>query len=351
VEALAGLWREGVRRLAGPLLWGWCAVLCAQAPVKREFFGRRLEPSASVILHGAGQSDETSFAGYSKAMGEAKPMLSMSYVDLHEDLPAFFARLKAELARYPEQIVPQIGLSFNQGEAKKQDDEAVGRGDEDWRLEALCAGLRSLGRPVFLRVGYEFNGSWNGYGPAGYVAAFRRVAEKVRAAGLEDVALVWDWSADAELDAERGGARGLPVVRYGGFYPGDDVVDWWGVNLFTAESLSAGATKSFLEDARRHRFPVMIGESAPRGVPVTLGQVAIDRWYRPYFGLIEGSPGVKAFCYIDWDWSAYPQWASWGDSRVEDDPIVLRFWRGEFAKPIFADARGAVETQKLLRVR
>ena len=57
-----------------------------------------LEPEASVVLHGAGQSDETSFAAYTKVMGPAKPMLSMSYVDLHDDLDAYFARLRAELA-------------------------------------------------------------------------------------------------------------------------------------------------------------------------------------------------------------------------------------------------------------
>ncbi len=338
--------------LAGLVALGLTTACLGQTAVRRAFYGRRLEPKESVVLHGAGQSDETTFASYTKAMGVAKPMLSMSYVDLRDDLPAYFARLRAELARYPELIVPQIGLSLNAGDARKHYEGAVGIGDEDWRLEGLCKLLKSLGRPVFLRVGYEFNGSWNGYEAKAYVAAFRRVAKAVRGAGLEDVALVWDWSVDAELDAEHGGAAaGEATKRYGAFYPGDDVVDWWGLNLFTTQGLEAGATKGFLDEAARDKFPVMIGESAPRGVPVREGQRAVEGWFGPYFGLIRGAEGIKAFCYIDWDWRVYPQWAGWGDSRVEDDATVLRFYRGQVAMPWIAGARGRAETLRLLNAR
>ncbi len=323
-----------------------------QQPARRENYGRRLEPDASVVLHGAGQSDEVSFAAYTKAMGTARPMLSMSYVDLHDDLAAYFLRLRKELASYPDLIIPQIGLAMNEGESSRHYEGSVGRGVDDARLKQLCAGLQSLGRPVFLRIGYEFNGNWNGYKAADYVAAFRRLAGLLRAAGLENVALVWDWSADAELDAEHGSwVKSDPRSRYAAYYPGDDVVDWWGLNLFSEESLHAGATEVFLKDAAGHRFPVMIGESAPRGHPVSEGQGAVDHWYKPYFALIRSSPEIKAFCYVDWDWRRYPQWADWGDSRVQDDPAVLGFYKGEVADKLFADARGRAETLKLLRAR
>jgi hypothetical protein len=321
----------------------------------RAFYGRRLEPQRSVVLHGAGQSDETSFAAYTKAVAPARPMLSMSYVDLRDDLRGYFARLRAELARYPDLIVPQIGLSMNAGEAKKHYEGDVARGVDDARLQQMCAGLRSLNRPAFLRIGYEFNGSWNGYEATSYVGAFRHIASTLRGCGLENVALVWDWSADAELDTEHGGFGSLwsgdPAKRYAAFYPGDDAVDWWGLNLFSEESLTAGATKAFLNDAARHRFPVMIGESAPTKHPVSEGRQVVDGWYTPYFKLIRSSPGIKAFCYIDWDWRTYPQWASWGDSRIEDNPDVLRFYRGEVASPLYADARGRSETMQLLRAK
>jgi hypothetical protein len=36
---------------------------------------------------------------------------------------------------------------------------------------------------------------------------------------------------------------------------------------------------------------------------------------------------VKEFCYIDWNWSQYPQWSTWGDARLEQNAIV----GGDFA--------------------
>ncbi|HEY4354139.1 MAG TPA: hypothetical protein VGN16_00205 [Acidobacteriaceae bacterium] len=322
----------------------------AAAPAPRAFYGRRLEPKEPVVLHGAGQSDESSFAAYSKAVAPAKPMLTMSYIDLREDVPSYFGRLRVELARYPDLLIPQIGLSLNSDDAKKHYEADIARGVDDARLKLLCDGLRSLDRPVFLRVGYEFNGPWNGYVASSYVAAFRHITETIRACGLDNVAIVWDWSVGAELDAESGGANAADAAkRYMAFYPGDAWVDWWGLNIFSATDTWTPATKAFLADAERHRMPVIIGESTPKGHSVQEGSRILDAWYKPYFGLIHTSPGIKAFCYIDWDWSIYPQWADWGDGRIEQDPTVLGFYRAEVQRPLYAGARSRAETLALLR--
>jgi hypothetical protein len=327
--------------------------LAAAAPaVERAYYGHRLEPKESVVLQGAGQSDEASFAAYTKAVAPAAPMLAMSYVDLHDDLPAFFARLQVELARYPALIVPQIGLAMNEGSAQKHYEQEVADGVDDGRLRTLCEGLRSLGRPVFLRVGYEFNGAWNGYQPRAYAEAFRQVAATVRSCRLENVAMVWDVSAEAELDAENGGARAADAERrWDAYYPGDAYVDWWGINLFRSESLTAEATRAFLAEAERHRFPVMIGEATPFHHSVEQGQASVDAWFAPFFGLMRSQRGIKAFCYIDWDWSAYPQWKDWGDGRIEQNATVLGFYRAQVAGPLFAGVRDRAATLRLLRAR
>ena len=133
------------------------------------------------------------------------------------------------------------------------------------------------------------------------------------------------------------------------FYPGDAWVDWWGLNIFSAADTWAPTTKTFLADAERHRMPVMIAESTPKGHSVQEGSRVVDAWYKPYFGLIHISPGIKAFCYIDWDWGIYPQWADWGDGRIEADPTVLGFYRSEMRHSLYAGARGRAETLALLR--
>ncbi len=329
------------------------AEVVAPAPVQpRGFYGRRLEPKENVVLHGAGQTDLSSFTRYSAAVAPAKPVLFMTYVDLRDDLPAYFARLRSDLDKAePELIVPQIGLSLNRGTVARHYEAETAAGKDDASLAQLCNGLRLLDRPVFLRIGYEFNAPWNGYEAASYQAAFRRIVNTVRGCGLQNVAAVWNWSVDAELDAEAGGAASEAAMqRAMAFYPGDDAVDWWALNLFSTEGMRAEASRAFLKRADASKHPVMIAESTPKGLSVASTPDVLDRWYRPYFNLIAASPGIKAFCYIDWDWRKYPQWAEWGDARIESAPAVLQWYRAEVAKPVYAGARSRIETEQLLRV-
>jgi len=298
-------------------------------PVKRAFYGRRLEPH-DTVLHGAGQSDRLTFDAYSKAVAPARPMLLMRYVDLHDDLPKFFERLRADLGAAQDYLIPQIGISLNEGGGTHHYEAATAAGKDDAALEQICSGLQSLARPVFIRPGYEFNGPWNGYAAPSYVAAFRRVADAIHRCMPQEAAVVWDWSPDAELDRQRAGApAAFAAARWQQFYPGDAYVDWWGVNLFSPPSISSEATREFLAEADSRRFPVMIAESTLRGASVHDPHAAIDQWFAPYFGLLRGAKGIKAFCYIDWDWRIYPQWADWGDARIESDATVLEFYRSQ----------------------
>ena len=330
------------------------------APLKpRVFYGRRLEPRAGLILHGAGQTDSISFEHYAAAVAPARPLLFMTYVDLRDDLPAYFTALQQQLERlspHPEQAItiPQIGLALNRGDAHRHYESETSAGMDDGRLLQLCDGLRSLHRPVFLRVGYEFNGIWNGYQPTGYIGAFRRIAWRVHECDLPEIALVWDWSADAELDAEASGAAisgaGGPASRWQAFYPGDDAVDWWALNLFTPAGISAPATRAFLQRADASRHPVMIAESAPKTYLTGSTPTVRKDWFEPYFGLIRSSPGIRAFCYINWDWRGFPQWADWGDSRVESSPALQAWYRTEVNGPSYAQAGSLKATYKLLGV-
>ena len=300
-------------------------------------FGRRLEPRGKVVLHGAGQTDDATFKEYSAVMGSERPILYMSYVDLKDDLPKYFRGLKKDVEGYTDFVVPQIGLALNGGDAKGHYEDEVVSGALDSKVKDLCAGIQSLGRPVYLRVGYEFNGEWNGYSAGAYVGAFRRIALMVRQCSAV-TALVWDFAPDAGK---------LNYMRY---YPGDEWVDWWGVNLFSETSFDSSAVKEFLSEAKARRFPVMIGESAPRRHPVTEGAKVVEGWYKPYFELMRTHPEIKAFSYINWDWRIYKQWSDWGDSRVQENAAVLNYWKGELAGGRYLHARGRAETLKLLGV-
>jgi hypothetical protein len=137
----------------------------------------------------------------------------------------------------------------------------------------------------------------------------------IRASNLE-VATVWCFAMDG-------------VMNYMDYYPGDSSVDWWAIDIFSVEHFTNPYATYFLDSAYTHQKPVMIGETTPRYVGVLQGQLSWDTWFVPFFNYIHTKPSVKAFCYINWDWSQYPQWVTWGDARLEANAIVAGHFTSE----------------------
>jgi len=106
------------------------------------------------------------------------------------------------------------------------------------------------------------------------------------------------------------------------YYPGDEWVDWWAVDLFSTKGMIN--SKPFLREAHSHRKPMMIGESTPKGIGVLDGRQSWDQWFVPYFKLIHDHPGIKAFCYINWNWAKYAQWKNWGDARLQQNAVFCQ---------------------------
>lgn len=125
-------------------------------------------------------------------MHPCHPALSMHYLGLDSPIEAFFHHLRQELNTYPHpSVIPQIGLSMTtDGQPERHYEHLVAQGAYDDKIADLLRGLESLRRPVFLRIGYECNGFWNGYHPPAYVAAFRRIVAALRSCQLHDVASV-----------------------------------------------------------------------------------------------------------------------------------------------------------------
>jgi hypothetical protein len=265
----------------------------------------------------------------------------MHYTPLQQRMEGSLIRLESELKSYQDRgvhLVVQLGLSMAQdGKPSSHYEGRVAAGDYDAGIEELADELEALGHPVLLRIGFEFNGTaWNGYEPATYVAAFRRITTKLRARNL-DVATVWD--ASGELDFLRG------FMEY---YPGDEYVDWWGLNLFSGRKgsdatayLNNRELARFLDAAEEHRKPVLIGEATPRYTGVGEGQKSWERWFADFFDLVGRRRGIKAVSYINWNWAEHPQWADWGDARLEKDPVVAAKYRAIVSAPPYLSGASA----------
>jgi hypothetical protein len=300
------------------------------------YYGRRLEPTGRRILHGAGQ-DAGEFRKYYEAVGERKPLIYMLYAGLKSDPTPHLERERKRIEEYSDEyLLPQIGLSMTRdGKPEQHYEHEVAAGKYDENIEALCRWLKRLNRPAFLRIGYEFNGHWNGYEPQTYVAAWRRIVAALRKHELDEVATVW---------CATPGSR----KNYMDYYPGDEFVDWWGIDIFGRDHLSDPITHDLVAKARKRKFPVMIGESTPRGVGVLEGQKSWDKWFAPYFDFMHRNPHIKAFCYISWDWSKYEMWKDWGDARVAQNPDVLKLYRDELRDPVYFHSASATHIRRAL---
>jgi len=237
---------------------------------------RRLEPAAGT-LHCAGQAGQDdpnrdpecnrecelewdAFRSYSAFMAPAaKPAMAMTYVGWtsfnQSGSGARWAQsMRARLvgADGAHEIVPQVGLALPSGASLAQ----IAAPEGKQANAEFAAALRALGRPALVRIGYEFNGGWNNYPPQLYKAAWRAIV----ADWPTSAARVWDFSCDA--------AQGS--LNYTEWYPGDALVDWWGVNIFGAPRNPAGSmpnspcVTSFVDAAEASGFPVLLGESTPR---------------------------------------------------------------------------------------
>lgn len=117
----------------------------------------------------------------------------------------------------------------------------IADGDWDATVRARARDLTAFERPVLLRFAHEMNGDWYSWSgahqgreaaAARYVRAWRRVHDVVRAEGAVNV--VWVWAPNHESVPDE---RWNAVERY---YPGDDYVDWVGVDGYTGRDDGRG---------------------------------------------------------------------------------------------------------------
>ncbi len=136
---------------------------------------------------------------------------------LHEFdwLPSYWAR------RNPRRkLIWSIPLTFENTPLK-----AVAGGEHDADFRAAAAAIAASHPDAIIRIGWEMNGDWMAWAAKGvetdYVGAYRRAAEIFRAASPR---FSFDWCANV-------GPQNSPADLA---YPGDDVVDTIGLDIYDA---------------------------------------------------------------------------------------------------------------------
>lgn len=159
----------------------------------------------------------------------------------------------------------------------------IASGKYDRKLDIIGEWFKKLApRPVFLRIGYEFDGTdWNHYVPETYIPAYKHIKDHFDAAGIHNVAYVWQSKGD-----------GTPLSDMQKWYPGDEYVDWCAYSYFGQPD------QVMIEFARMKGKPVFIAESTPvfqKGqtyfdADIKKPEIARkiwDEWFTKFFSVIE----------------------------------------------------------------
>ncbi|MDQ6473021.1 glycosyl hydrolase [Flavobacterium sp. LHD-80] len=235
-----------------------------------------------------------------------------------------------------------IGLAIIDNEEK------IASGELDSYILKMGKFFKSLGkRPVFLRIGFEFDGPWNRYERVAYINAFRHIKDKLDQQGVTNVAYVWQ---------SKGFESSLQDLE--NWYPGDDYVDWCGFSFFNNYK-----QENMIAFAKLKGKPVFICEAAPTvtdwekdpkgntGLTKEMklsnpeqAKLAWEEWFVPFFKTINDNPKtVKAISYINANWKDKPRWKvnptfKGIDSRLQLSEFISKKWNEEVGKDKYLKA-------------
>lgn len=210
--------------------------------------------------------------------------------------------------------------------------EGIVEGKYNDNIDKIGEWIKKVDRPVYMRIGYEFDLPKNKYDPEFYKKAYRYIVDRWRTAGVK---AAYVWHSYGFLNAQK------PMMNW---YPGDEYVDWFGFSFFQA--FNDGNLKWMMNRAKEHGKPMMLAEATPFGIGTRQGDPSWNRWFKPFFDAIE-KYDIAAACYIDSSWEDMLMWKGqgWGDARVEEDPVVKERWLKEISKDRFIRTNKALFKQ------
>jgi hypothetical protein len=325
------------------------------------FHGARYEPPDGYIYHGVGWQSAAQQNYLAMMPPEEQPLLHQ----MVSSIPGSTARRGMTVASLiqglnpaymPEGTYAELSVHFAEDEVPV-DTTFWNTTVLDHYIDTLAEGLIQHGDPVFLRIGLEMNGAWNGYTPWVFPRAYRKLVEGLRARGVTNIATVWCYEPDAPADFADSAEEGWK------WYPGDDVVDWFGLDPFPASHFDPslpdtasggrgditekGKSELFLQFAEARGKPVYLNETTAHSVFITPdaddsghadGMADWAAWFEPWFEFLALHPNIKAFNYINLDWTPYDQWSHWGDARLEINSYISANWISELSDPKFLHA-------------
>lgn len=199
-------------------------------------------------------------------------------------------------------------------------EDEIAAGEHDHLIEELGQFLTQYQHvPFLIRIGYEFEGSWNDYDAPNFKMAWRRIVDGLRQKQIDNFATVF---ASSRYYIDR--------KTWDEYWPGDEYVDWIGYSYWASMDRAPTA----FELAKEKGKPVFIAEITPHGFWFNKadGDLIWFDWFEGLFDHIEKYPDqIKAISYINSDWDSQPMWTGWGDTRIEINDKLKKRWLEKMA--------------------
>jgi hypothetical protein len=285
-----------------------------------------------------------------KALTGREAKLYMNFQSWNEQYNTFAVRL-AENARSHGGIYMVVWMPG--GEAQAQDPAwscaAIAKGARDEYIRQYAQDVRKYGRPIMIRFAHEMNGHWYPWGtafrspgvrnnsntPADYVAMWRHVWGIFKEAGVTDVHWVW---APNIFFLNTANSEEQQRADFAALYPGDEYVDWIGLDGYNDGVKSKWRTFPDLFDAPYRAItgltqkPLMIAEfgSSEKGAPAGTSKAAwITQTYMK--DIPEKYPRVRLVNWFHRDKSAYGE----TDWRFNSSPEALAAYAAAVNAPLY----------------
>ena len=314
------------------------------------------EDGTAHVLHGVGQWQAYPWGNpaYEAVTTAVPPASSESFFTLgdtkrpwDQTLAKLHAFLDAELAKGR---IPRLGIALhdNSTDTEVAIDPLIPTGVYDARINDLGKLFAAYGYPLFVRIGFEFNGDWNGYTPYIYPKAFQYMVEKFRGNGAFNVATSWCGEAAAPADFGEQNSSGEWK-----WYPGDDAVDWACMDVFnhldfqdpsngTHPPQSYQNVEAFLAFSGSRGKPVSLDESSAVDVAITTdaadGANDWAVWFAPFFTFIKTNPIIKSFNYANGDWTKVTAQPNWSNANIATNAVITANYVQELQDPRYLNA-------------
>ena len=288
------------------------------------YFGAKFEPSDPNAIYSGGSGYLPMLSMSKTGDANRKPFISQMYEPLSTLTPQRMTGETLNIQNFFPGTKIILGMALPQNDTVEL--AKVYDGTYDDFIHNYAENCKNLGNDIFLRIGFECDGTWNGYDSYKYKKAFQYIVNIFRNHQVNNVAFVWCVA----------GPTGTKQATMMNWYPGDSYVDWFGFDPYGKGDFVAGQGSDwnpawFKKQADAHSKPIIICENSRNDTSVTLG-----KYFTNLFPNLKNPLyGVRGFLYQNHNATLRTKWTNWGDSIYTDYSDLIAQYNTEMQNPIY----------------